>query len=171
MNGKVLELRSERDFREGYEEGYKQGKADFTEKTKLLEEIKEKDAIIAYLKGQLEEKIKDEILMNKNYEIKLDYDEEVKVWTVICDDIGLALEADSLDYLMERLKDAVPEMIELNDTNADEDRMYNRIVEKLGFNPRDYRYTGNCTEDDAYQSPFSKLTLEELEYLVKNHLL
>ena len=83
MNGKALELRSERDYREGYEEGYKQGKADFTEITKLLEEIKENDAIIADLKGQLEEKIKDEIFTNKNYEIKLDYDEEVKVWTII----------------------------------------------------------------------------------------
>ena len=48
------------------------------------------------------------------YIIELEYDKAANVWTAISNEIGLALEADSLDYLIERLKAAVPEMIEIN---------------------------------------------------------
>lgn len=47
--------------------------------------------------------------------IKLAYDKEADVWIATSDDVkGLALESGSLDALMQKVKTAVPELLELN---------------------------------------------------------
>ena len=48
------------------------------------------------------------------YKIEFFWDDEAKVWAAVCDEIPLALESDSLDNLIERVKKAAPEIIELN---------------------------------------------------------
>lgn len=50
-----------------------------------------------------------------NYKIKMLWDEESDVWVATSDDVpGLVLESGSFDALVERLKIAVPELIQLN---------------------------------------------------------
>lgn len=52
---------------------------------------------------------------NMNYTVLFTWDEEANVWIATSPDvIGLVLESESLDTLMERVKDAVPELLELN---------------------------------------------------------
>jgi hypothetical protein len=51
------------------------------------------------------------------YEILLVWDEEAAKWIAENDDIPVALESDSLDLLMERVRIAVPELLELNGKN------------------------------------------------------
>jgi len=53
----------------------------------------------------------------EEYTITINFDEEAAVWYAINDDIPIALESDSLDILMERVKLAVPELLELNGKN------------------------------------------------------
>lgn len=48
------------------------------------------------------------------YEILLIWDDEANVWIAQNDDIPIALENGSLDLLMERVRLAVPEILELN---------------------------------------------------------
>ena len=50
----------------------------------------------------------------KEYTINLFWDDEASVWCAICDEIPLALESGSLDLLMERVRIAAPEILELN---------------------------------------------------------
>jgi len=50
------------------------------------------------------------------YKINFMWDSEAYVWVATSDDVqGLALEHGSLDALMERVKYAVPELLELNE--------------------------------------------------------
>ena len=50
-----------------------------------------------------------------NYTVFFTWDEEANVWVATSPDItGLVLESESLDTLMKRVKDAVPELLELN---------------------------------------------------------
>ncbi len=49
-----------------------------------------------------------------NIIITIKWDEEASVYIAICDEIGLALESESYDTLINRVKDAVPELLELN---------------------------------------------------------
>ena len=50
-----------------------------------------------------------------NYTVLFTWDEEASVWVATSPDItGLVLESESLDTLMNRVKDAVPELLELN---------------------------------------------------------
>ena len=49
------------------------------------------------------------------YEILLTWDEEAGVWIAVCDEIPLTLEAGSLDLLMEQVRIAAPEVLEMND--------------------------------------------------------
>lgn len=46
-------------------------------------------------------------------------------------------------------------------------QMYQIIVSKLGFDPKDYKSDANIrpTEDDSKPNPFDKLTLEELLFV------
>ena len=53
----------------------------------------------------------------KEYTITITFDEEAAVWCAVNDDIPIALESDSLDVLIERVKLAVPELLELNGKN------------------------------------------------------
>jgi hypothetical protein len=48
------------------------------------------------------------------YQILLSWDEEAQVWIAENDDIPIALESDSLDTLIKRVKLATPELLEMN---------------------------------------------------------
>ena len=59
------------------------------------------------------------------YAIKLDWDSEANVWIATSDDVpGLVLESGSLDALIERVKYAVPELLELNGKRRGEVPLY-----------------------------------------------
>ncbi len=48
------------------------------------------------------------------YLVNFTWDDEARVWVAICDDIPLALESESLDELINRVRLAAPEIIKLN---------------------------------------------------------
>jgi len=48
------------------------------------------------------------------YHINVQWDSEARVWYAVCDRIPLALESGSFDALIERVKSAAPEILELN---------------------------------------------------------
>ena len=49
-----------------------------------------------------------------DYIINFSWDDEAGVWIAICDDIPLALESNSFDALIEKVKVVVPEILALN---------------------------------------------------------
>ena len=49
-----------------------------------------------------------------NYDIEVNWDEDVGVWCAICNDIPIALESNSFDALITRVKTAAFEILELN---------------------------------------------------------
>ena len=49
-----------------------------------------------------------------NIKVNFHWDEEAEVWVAVCDTLGIVLESGSYDALIEKIKNAVPEMIELN---------------------------------------------------------
>jgi len=51
------------------------------------------------------------------YTILLTWDDEASVWVAENDDIPIALESNSLDTLIERVRIATPELLELNGNN------------------------------------------------------
>ena len=52
---------------------------------------------------------------NMEYEVHFTWDSEASVWIAESDDIpGLVLEGGSLDALMERVRYAAPELLDLN---------------------------------------------------------
>ena len=51
-------------------------------------------------------------LPHLTYIIELSWDAEVSVWIAVSDEIPLALESDSLEALLKRVKLAVPDMLE-----------------------------------------------------------
>ncbi len=56
----------------------------------------------------------------KQYSVKLFWDEEASVWIATSDDIpGLVLESGSADALMERVRFAAPEIMELNNLDRE----------------------------------------------------
>jgi hypothetical protein len=48
------------------------------------------------------------------------------------------------------------------------DEKYKKICEKLGYAPVDVYVPDFDTEDDNWVSPFSVLTVEEIDYLYEN---
>lgn len=46
--------------------------------------------------------------------VMIKWDDEAAVYYAVSDEIGLALESESYDKLIEKVKNAVPEMIQLN---------------------------------------------------------
>lgn len=48
------------------------------------------------------------------YTVKLKWDDDAKVWIATNDDIGLVLESESYDALVEKVYISVPELLELN---------------------------------------------------------
>jgi hypothetical protein len=51
--------------------------------------------------------------MNRSIIVKVDWDDEAKVWVAISDDIGLATESDSQDNLREKVLGMIRELLEL----------------------------------------------------------
>jgi len=49
-----------------------------------------------------------------DYIINMSWDKDAAVWCAVCDDIPIALESGSFDALVERVKIAVPELLEMN---------------------------------------------------------
>jgi len=59
------------------------------------------------------------------YTIKLEWDSEANVWIATSDDVpGLVLESGSFDALIERVKYAVPELLEINGVKHNEIPLY-----------------------------------------------
>ena len=53
--------------------------------------------------------------MNVDYKIKFLWDDEAAVWVATSEDVpGLALESGSFDALVEKVRFAIPELLELN---------------------------------------------------------
>ncbi len=53
------------------------------------------------------------------YTVKLSWDDEAAVWVATSDDIpGLVLESGSFDALLERVRFAAPELLELNHSST-----------------------------------------------------
>ena len=51
--------------------------------------------------------------------VKLTWDEKAAVWIATSDDVpGLVLESGSFDALLERVRNAIPELLELNSKKA-----------------------------------------------------
>ena len=48
------------------------------------------------------------------------------------------------------------------------DEIYKRICDKLGCEPKDVIIPDFETEDDSWESPFKRLTCEELDYILNN---
>ncbi len=61
-------------------------------------------------------------------DINIKWDDEARVWFCECEEIGLALESGSYDALLERIKMAIPEMMELN--NISKNTMFYINTEK-----------------------------------------
>jgi len=54
----------------------------------------------------------------KEYRVEFSWDDEAGVWIAVCDEIPLALESNSFDALIEKVKIAAAEILELNEPNA-----------------------------------------------------
>ena len=52
--------------------------------------------------------------MGKEYVIDLSWEDETNVWTAINDDIPIALEDESFERLLNKVRAAIPELIEMN---------------------------------------------------------
>lgn len=70
------------------------------------------------------------------YLVNLNWDSEAYVWIATSENVkGLAMEAGSVDALMERVKNAVPELLELNcgitDPTGSSIRFVSQRVERL----------------------------------------
>ena len=59
-----------------------------------------------------------------DYTIKFVWDAEASVWYSYSDDVPITLEADTLDNLVKRVREALPEMIELNHLNKPQNIYY-----------------------------------------------
>ena len=58
-----------------------------------------------------------------NYDIEVFWDNEAGVWCAVCDDIPIALESNSFDALLERVKTTAPEILELNGKAVENTRL------------------------------------------------
>ncbi len=50
--------------------------------------------------------------------VVIHWDDEAEVWVGICDELGISLESGSYDALIEKIRIAVAEMIEMNKTDV-----------------------------------------------------
>lgn len=65
-----------------------------------------------------------------NYNVILTWDSEASVWVATSDDVpGLVLESNSYDALIEKVKVAIPELIDISGDNKS--RTINFISERL----------------------------------------
>ena len=58
-----------------------------------------------------------------DYIIDIKWDDEAGVWCAICDDIPLALESNSFDALIEKVKTVAYEVLEMNKKITDNIRL------------------------------------------------
>ena len=58
-----------------------------------------------------------------SYEVNVNWDEEAGVWCAVCDDIPVVLESHSFDALIERVKVAALEILELNGKATENTRL------------------------------------------------
>ncbi|GHV79627.1 hypothetical protein AGMMS49944_14180 [Spirochaetia bacterium] len=64
------------------------------------------------------------------YKVALTWDEEAYVWMATSEDVpGFALESGSLDALIERVKFAVPDLLDLKDTDIKINFQAERLAE------------------------------------------
>jgi hypothetical protein len=64
------------------------------------------------------------------YKVRLTWDDEAYVWMATSEDVpGLVLESGSIDALIERVKYAVPDMLDLKDTDIKVDFEARKQVE------------------------------------------
>ena len=49
-----------------------------------------------------------------DYTVRFVWDDEAKVWYSYSDDVPITLESENIDALIRRVREALPEMIELN---------------------------------------------------------
>jgi len=64
------------------------------------------------------------------YKVSLSWDDEASVWLASSADVpGLALESGSLDALMERVKVAIPDLLDLKDTDLTIDFRAERVAQ------------------------------------------
>jgi len=63
-----------------------------------------------------------------SYEIAITWDEDAGVWCAVCDEIPLALESNSFDALIGKVKIVAYEILELN----------GRLAENISFNFRSW---------------------------------
>ena len=57
------------------------------------------------------------------YDIEVRWDEIAGVWCAVCDNIPMALESHSFDALVERVKTAAREILEMNGKMAENTRL------------------------------------------------
>ena len=62
------------------------------------------------------------------YNIDVNWDEDAGVWCAVCDSIPLALESNSFDALIERVKIAAYEILELNGKRSKDTRLCFKTV-------------------------------------------
>ena len=58
-----------------------------------------------------------------SYNIEVNWDEQAGVWCAVCDEIPVALESNSFDALVERVKVAAYEILELNGKKSESTRL------------------------------------------------
>ena len=58
-----------------------------------------------------------------SYNVAVNWDEEAGVWCAVCDSIPIALESNSFDALIERVKVAAQEILALNGKSSDDTRL------------------------------------------------
>jgi len=63
-----------------------------------------------------------------DYNIDVNWDEDAGVWYAVCDDIPLAMESNSFDALVARVKIAAPEILEMNGLLDRSAKLYFRTV-------------------------------------------
>jgi len=54
----------------------------------------------------------------KEYRVDFAWDDEAGVWIAVCDEIPLALESNSFDALLEKVRIVAPEILALNEPHT-----------------------------------------------------
>ena len=69
-----------------------------------------------------------------DYNIDVSWDETAGVWCAVCDDIPLALESNSFDALIEKVKTVAYEILEINAKMTDGIRLcFKTIMKQSGI--------------------------------------
>jgi len=63
-----------------------------------------------------------------NYDIEVNWDESAGVWCAVCDNVPLALESNSFDALVARVRIAVPEILSLNGKKSENIKLCFRVI-------------------------------------------